>query len=341
MALYAPARPITLAESFSFYVPSSDVSLIKACGVLADAVTVRGPKGPSVVEGLRAEEWDVPALFDRGGYNPKVSAIDAERWFDEQASAGADRLLTAGTWVEWDPTGDALLRAAEIEHARTSSRPDATAVFAVDHRWLTRSPLDLSSTLAGLDRPVALVLANPGDPLSKTNAVHGLIAVLRNVPNVSILRTDHGGLGAIVYGARHAALGLIGANRHFVPPGRSPRSKRGDQTARVFVLDLLDWFTALTISGWTTVALDLRCHLKCCNGAKLDRFFNERYEAEAVVHNRVALACLADFIIDAPEEERRRLFAERCEQALDRYGPMGKISMVTKAKQQLLQWAFV
>jgi hypothetical protein len=69
--------------------------------------------------------------------------------------------------------------------------------------------------------------------------------------------------------------------------------------------------------------------------------FDERLELEALVHNRTTLARLADNILDAPREERRRLFAETCSQATEHYGAMGKLSMVTKPKPQLLQWAFV
>src|SRR5487761_1969752 len=333
--------PITLAETFSFYVSSSDVQTLEACGELADAVTVKGPKGPSTVRAMRSRGWDRPVIFDRAGYDSNVSAIDPERWFDDQARANADRLLTAGTWVAWDPTGDALKTALEVEAKRTSGRPDATAVLAIDYRWLTKVPMDLARALDELDRPVALILAHPTDPLSVGNAVHGLIAVLKSIDNVSILRTDHGGLGALVYGARHAAIGLISSYRHFVPVGKSGGGKTDDATARVFIREMMDWFTALTISGWGAMSWDLRCHLRCCGGQRLDRFFDPRYEYQAVVHNRTALAQLGDDILNAPQEERRRLLGVMCGRAMDHYGAMGKLSMVTTPKQQLLQWAFV
>ena len=143
MAVTSISRPITLAETFSFYVTSSDVQALEACGELADAVTVKGPNGPTTVRAMRARGWNRPVIFDRAGYNPNVSAIDPERWFDDQARAGADRLLTAGTWVQWDPTGDALKVAIAVEAPRTGGRPDATAVLAIDHRWLTNMPMDL------------------------------------------------------------------------------------------------------------------------------------------------------------------------------------------------------
>lgn len=84
-------RPVTLAGTFSFYLPTTNVPLIKACAELADGVTVKGPAGPRAVRKLRDRGWDCPVLFDRAGDDPRTSDIEPERWFDEQASAGADR----------------------------------------------------------------------------------------------------------------------------------------------------------------------------------------------------------------------------------------------------------
>ena len=334
------APPITLNETFSFYVPSSNASLIAVCSELSDAVTVKGPQGPATIRAMRDQGWDRTDHFDEGGYDPKVAAVDTEAWLDDQARAGADRLLSAGTWVPWDPTGDALVRAIDTEMERLRRWSDASALLAIDHRWLTRAPMKLVEALTGLDRPVSLVLAHPAAPLSATSAVDGLITLVSNVSDVAILRTDHGGLGAIVYGAQHAALGLLGTYRHFVPVGQQGGGKLDDRTARVFIREMLDWFTALTIAGWGALSWDLRCDLTCCDGQRLDRFFDERLEHEAMVHNRTALAYLAEEILSAPRDERRRAFSAMCSQALTRYGAMGKLSMVTKPKPQLVQWAF-
>lgn len=102
----------------------------------------------------------------------------------------------------------------------------------------------------------------------------------------------------------------------------------------------MDWFTAGTIAGWTTNRVKLLCPLPCCRGGGLDRFFDPRYDAEAASHNRLTLSQLADEILNAPWEERRRRFSQLCLDAIDRYGPMGKLSMVTKPKAQLEQWTF-
>jgi hypothetical protein len=127
-------RPATLAGTFSFYVPNSDSESLAVVGSFADAVTVKGPKGPAVVRALRAGGWDCPVIFDRGGYDPKTPSVDTERWLDEQAAAGADRPLTAGTWATWDDSGETLKWAMDIEAARCDRHPETTAVLAVDHR---------------------------------------------------------------------------------------------------------------------------------------------------------------------------------------------------------------
>lgn len=333
-------RSVTLSETFSFYVPSSDAATLEVVGSMADGVTVKGPAGPQTIRALRASGWETPVIFDYSGYDPKTPAVDDHRWFDEQAAAGADRLLSTGTWLGWSPGVGLLRPAVEAESARCDRHPDATALFAIDHRWLTKAPMDLASALIDLGRPTALVLAHPTDPLSPTNAVQGLIALTRTVDGLSILRTDHGGFGALVYGARHASIGMIGSYRHFVPPGRTGGGKRDDPSPRVFVRPLMDWFTALTIAAWTTAKVNLNCALPCCRGQRLDRFFDPKFNAEAANHNRISLSQLGDDILNAPREERRQRFSQMCLDALDHYGPMGKLSMITKPKPQLNQWTF-
>lgn len=107
--------PPALTSTFSLYVPSSDTATLAVVDSVADAVTMKGPNGPTVVRELRRGGWDTPVIFDRTGYDGRISAIEPERWFDDQASARADRLLTAGKWVTWDPDDASLVRAIEIE----------------------------------------------------------------------------------------------------------------------------------------------------------------------------------------------------------------------------------
>jgi hypothetical protein len=302
------SSPITLRETFSFYVPARQRDTLVAVSLIADAVTVCGPLGPYVIDSLRSEGWRAPVIFDRAGYSPQSKPVDAPQWFAEQSAAGADRLLSPGTWVAWDTGGASLAAAVEIETEACRGRPEATAVFAIDYRWLTKAPMELADALSSLGRPAALVLSHPGDPLGQRGAVDGLKTLTQMVNDLSVLRTDHGGIGALVYGARHAAIGLVGNYRHFVPPGKFGGTKQNDRTARVFVPALLDWFTAMTIAGWTTTKVSLICHHSCCGGRPLDRFFDPKYDAEAEIHNRVSLSRLAEEVLGFPPEDRRRYF---------------------------------
>lgn len=109
----------TLGGTFSFYVPSTDMALIASCAAVADAVVVHGPNGPRVIEALRREDFSGAVLFDRATYERRTARIDPGCWFEAQARAGADRLMTQGHWVEWDETGDALrtgIEAARGDH---------------------------------------------------------------------------------------------------------------------------------------------------------------------------------------------------------------------------------
>lgn len=333
--------PRTLRGTFSFYLSAGNTATLMACGSLADAVTVSGPTGPARVKTLRERGWDGTAIFDLAGYERNRPEIEPRRWFDEQSAALPDRVLTKGSWVPWDPTGDELKRAIEVEVRQLGiGGPGATIVLAVDHRWVAKAPRELADALSDVGEPVALVMAHASDPLGMANAIHGLIYLCRSVGHLSLLRTDHGGFGALAYGAGHAAVGLRSTHRHFVPKGMVRAGKNGDRTPRLFVRELLDWFTASTIAGWGVSSVDLRCPLTCCRQERMDRFLDPQYAADAITHNMMTLAGLADEILNAPKYERLELYRHMCSIALDRYGPMGKLSMVTKPKSQLLQWAF-
>lgn len=143
---------------------------------------------------------------------------------------------------------------------------------------------------------------------------------------------------ALAFGARHASIGLTSGDRHLYPPGSGgPSGKRSDRTVRLFSWDLLDWFTAATIAGWSASEISIACNFGCCEGQPLARFFDERRAIEAETHNRTVLAHLAAYVINAPDEDRRRLFASLCSEAVERYDRLG--SMMIEPPGQLAAWA--
>lgn len=340
MSIRLPVQPETLRRTFSFYLSGADPLRIRSCAGQADGLVLLGASGPKSVRRLRSEGWDGVVLFDRGAYARPDSPVDSTAWFEYQFEAGADRLLTPGTWASWgvDPPPLADQIANEFDLAFANG---ATAVVAVDYRWLTNAKGfdQLLETLTSAAVPVALVLGDKGDPLHHSGAVNSLIALTTQVSDLTLLRIDHGGLGALAFDAIHVSIGLIPSHRHVVPPGQSGFSIPDDRSPRLFVQDLMDWFTAYTVASWSTVRVSPTCQCFCCDGRRIDRFIDERVWHEAELHNRAVISSVADHILSLPREERRRGFARLCAEALERYGIMGGLSNQIAPKAQLEQWA--
>jgi hypothetical protein len=112
--------------------------------------------------------------------------VDRARWFDDQRSAGADRLLTPGCWVGSE-AGHLPFDGQIDAEASVARDNNATCVLAVDYRWLTKSSQhdEMLESLRGLGLPVALVLADQGDPLGHPGAVDALVALTTLIHNYS------------------------------------------------------------------------------------------------------------------------------------------------------------
>lgn len=329
----------TLGATFSFYVSGGKPELIAKCADSSDAVVVHGRKGPATVAQMRRGGFSGTVLFDRADYERTATAIDRGAWLDAQHEAGADRLLTSGRWVPWGNSVDAFELALDAARGDLDSTPDVTILLAVDSRWVTRSEgvCRMIEILRGVPEPVALVLSHRDDPLASMSAVSNLQALTANVGGLSFLRADHGAIGAVALGAAHGSTGLWPRYRHFVPPTVTSGGRVQDKTARVFVWDLMDWFTGFTIAGWGASGVDLECAFACCEGQPLSRFLDDRLRGDE--HNRVVLGHLARHVLNADPFDRVGEFSALCNRALGNYGPMGKLTAVTSPKRQLEQWA--
>lgn len=336
-ALTTTAKGITEKASFSFYVSNADATAIQRCSTYADAVTVRGPHGPQTVTALRSAGWTGSVLFDRAGYEKGSPEVEAEAWLADQVTAGADRALTPGRWIPW--TGDPeTLKHHMLDEVAVAARHNATALFALDYRWLTRGVEETQREFERAGVPLAIALSHRDDPLSAGRAVDGLISLCLSTEHLTVLRADHGAIGAVAFNARHGSLGLRTSTRHLYPPTASGGGgRRSDLSPRVFIPQLLDWFTGMTIAGWGLAELEPRCDLECCHGQPLRRFFDPRLKEEAAHHNELALSEFASHVINAPRNERRRVFAERCQQAVQTYDKLGAFSL--RPKPQLESWA--
>jgi hypothetical protein len=341
MNLKLASASLTLRGTFSFYVSGSDAQRIRTCAEGADAIVAAGASGPMTVRQLRNEGWTRTVLFDRVGYRDSNTNIDLPRWMADQERAGADRLLTPGRWVGAEG-GHATLTSQIEAEVKIAEEYVATCLLALDYRWLTKSSHhdELLMVFQELHTPVAIVLGDRSDPLGHPGAVDALIALTKRINGISLLRTDHGAVGALAFDAAHASIGLTTTHRHVVPPTVQAHGIPNDRSARVFVKDLMDWFTASTIGGWSTTRITPVCNYACCDGQRIERFLDDRLKSDADRHNRTVLAAIVDEILGDPEStDRRRAFGRMCYDAVERYGIMGGLTTEITPKAQLCQWA--
>jgi hypothetical protein len=153
---------------------------------------------------------------------------------------------------------------------------------------------------------------------------------------LSILRSDHGALGAVAFGAAHASIGLTTSTRHFAASSMRPRKLPGG-SSRVFVRPLVDWFRASEVAGWTAAGLDLTCRLPCCGGQQLARFLDD--DLDATWHNMNALSNFADTVLTGDPRDGGIAFLDECRAAAARYGLAG-FKGPENPKPQLTGWAF-
>lgn len=308
--------------------------LLKRSVELADALTVSGRTGPTEIRRLREGGFAVPVLFDGCGYAGQDLPPAAE-WIARQIEAAADRLLLPGVYAPWDKDDNSQFVMLVKEQAAMSADLDASMLIAIDARWLAKRCDVVLEALADAARPVALVLADRADPLAIGGATAGLRRLAQSIPQLSILRSDHGALGAVVFGAVHASIGSNTSTRHFAAAAMRARRLPGG-SSRVFVRSLVDWFRASEIAGWSAAGLNLRCNLQCCNGAGLERFLDD--DLDATWHNMNAVADFADVVLSVNEEDRAIEFLSACRAAASQYGLAG-FKGPENPKAQLTGWA--
>ena len=253
-----------------------------------------------------------------------------------QLLAGSVRPLLPGIYLPWDKddVSDSELAASVREQRRIASDVGAAMLVALDARWLAKRTGFMIEALESANTAVALVLAHRADPLSVSGAVQGLRRVASRVRPLFLLRSDHGAIGALAFGAEHASIGLMTSTRHYATRAMGAWRRPGG-SARLFVRPLLDWFLVSDIAGWTAAGNDVTCPLVCCNGQKLEQFHDP--DLDATWHNMNALADFANHICNATASDRGMEFSEQCRSAASRYGLAG-FNGPENPKAQLTSW---
>ena len=328
------------SATFSFYMTAhrckSRPDLAWSAANLADKLTIAGPKGPAAADRLRASGFDSPILFDGTGYDSRQNLPRPDVWVDRQRRVEAACHLLPGVFLPWDKDCSEAFVGVVQEQSRIAADLGATMLLAIDARWIGKRTDVVVDTLRSTDQAVALVLAHRADPLSVGGAVNGLRRIASQVRQLSVLRSDHGAIGALAFGADHASIGLTTATRHYATAKMRPRRRPGS-SARIFVSRLFDWFLVSDIAGWTAAGEDVICHLECCDGRSLDRFIDSGLDVNW--HNLNALTEVADYVLNADLADRRSLFLDECRAATSRYGLAG-FKGPENPKPQLTGWVF-
>ena len=331
-------RPLTVP--FGFYLSARQCTKPNLAQAAADAggsITIGSARGPAVVRRLRHSGLTCPALFDGQGYDPKSKVPPPAEWVAAQTAAGAQFTLMPGAFVDW---GEANSAFGEIVSCQSEQAADlgATVLLAVDARWVAKRSEVVIDLLQSVPGRVAVVLADRADPLSVGGAVQSLRQLAMQLGDrLVILRTDHGAVGALAFGAAHASIGLMGSTRHYAA-GPMRGGRRPTPMSRVFVPSLLDWFLADKIAGWTAAGASIACSLPCCGGRSLERFLDPN--EDEVPHNMTALAHFAYYVLDADPLDRPSVFRQEVRKAVARYGLAG-FNGPEDPKRQLTGWALV
>lgn len=326
----------------SFYVNASQSptpaqrELATRASQFGDALTLAGPGGPKLMRELRDSGFRGAVLLDAVGYAGRP--INPVTWAQEQAALGVDRVLMPGVYVPWTKGEIGTLGSVVEVECPVAADLDATLLLAIDARWIANGIEAVIDALA-CGCPVALVLADAGDPLERKEAAANLRRLIVCHPGTALLRSDHGGLAVTAWGDGHCSIGLSTSTRHFVASDMAAFKSR-DDSPRVFVRGLLDWFKGSQLAGWDAANVPIRCSFPCCGGGSLGELYFSGDNARAAVrHNMHALADFADHILNAPREDRASVFREACERAASYYGLPG-IRGPVEMKSQLKRWVY-
>lgn len=296
-----------------------------------------------------AEPDPEPGLFDLTEYDDPDRA-----WLERQLRRGVSVLTTRGEYLGRPEAGgerhrrlartvtvsEGLLRLAAQEERHLPR----LATIPVDYRWLRdpRCRVELLDALGGLDGAVGLMIGigkSSNDPLADVRVVEGLVELVRSRPDMVLLRSDHGVLGAYAMGAAGGSIGLGTGARHLVPPGsRSYSPNPTDRTARFLVPALWTFWRG---SRFDAVPDDPLYHCDCriCDGRSLARFQDETLAVEADRHSVACWSDVATTMEGLGTSEREAYWFRLCQQAVDNLDELfDRDGIVESPSKQLRAW---
>jgi hypothetical protein len=327
------------------------------------ASQVDSAHGGIILAGEQAEERIVVArrnghqgllLLDPCAYLREVGRpTDLFALPHHQLFATLDDVLTqqieSGASVAVTPTrrisaGDADTLKALIGQSKQIERTDTIVTVPVDVGWLRQETLkQLQHVLSRIDHPKALVLVGQRDPLSRFgHAPTNLRHLMREVPNLGIIRTDLAAIDAVVHGGQFAAIGAGGSIRHALPTGEKAEARIPHYPA-VLVPDLMRFSASDWLADRYANTAPMPCICRVCNGAGLDQFADLKLRARAHAHNVAVWSRWVATLVARPAgAERQRAWRDMCVTAVRAYAiENARIDQPNafKRPEPLQQWA--
>ena len=262
-------------------------------------VIYRGPAGARLIRDSGGDQLEAgrPAVLDPEGYErdrrhgrrAQDLAIGSRLAVTFAPAFAADHRAPARLHRFMTTTADLL----EDRLRRSDIGGQLVPTLRLTNHWLTDHRLNelLAEWVADSARSIAVVLANPYNPLETTDAIVGmlrLVATGRVVP----LRGDHASIAFLVAGARFASAGTSGTVRHLYNGG-PPKNRRPGPGHEVFHWQTHTWIKHYRLGVLHFPDWALECFCPVCEGRSIRRFQDPAREIEVIAHNIGLLRLLA------------------------------------------------
>lgn len=299
---------------------------------LVDGVVWHGARGATLLKQLRSSGysgvlvWD-PAEYDNTDLSGGSTLFDpADRAADNQAALGVDIYLSPSPLP---PQGDRdgvkkLLDMGSRFLARADElgAVDKYVTLPLTPVWLRgkfRESLVEDVGNAGL--PIALVLADRGDPLAHPEALQTMLTLVDKAPSTFLLRSDLSAIGVVAYGAKYGAIGGSSTYRHlYLPTARS--SPADTRRGHVYVPKFQNWLRRETLARLNPEDSSLICHCEVSGGRSVMQYLPEREATRRRAERHAILSWrdLSGTVLNGwTRSDRTQAWQEACLAALEAF----------------------
>lgn len=250
-----------------------------------DGVVLTGKNSESVAMQLRRSGTALTVLVEAVPSSAAFASVEnpfvlpeADSMFPMTLETYVAERLAAGDPYVLSPTGyvaanDPASLKAVVLRANKVSTDRMLLVLPIDGAWLKESHRrQLIAVIRRSEHPVALVLGATQNPLDVGRS-SGLVEVLRELPDVSLLRADHlSGVEAAARSNGMVAVGLIPSRRRITPPQKQGNSYfRHDRRPQLYGPGVHRILAAATRDEWYANTPAPTCSV-CCGGRSFDGF---------------------------------------------------------------------